>query len=144
MPRHPFDPISAVLGILAVTTGLFVLLGAPVDVDNHGGGWIAVLIGLIGLAIIPWHRPRRDPRCMDEPPHNNGVGSDATTSTCRCRRTGHHGGVPVTGDLFLPPSGEQFELRCGVHHAVVTEVGATLAPTRSPARPSSTGSTSTR
>ena len=126
MPRHPFDPISAVLGILAVTTGLFVLLGAPVDVDNHGGGWIAVLIGLIGLAIIPWHRPRRDPGPWTNHRGTTGCGPARQTSTCRCRRTGHHGGVPVTGDVYLPPSGEQFELRCGVQQAVVTEVGATL------------------
>jgi hypothetical protein len=54
--RHPFDPISAALGILAVTAGLLVALGEVADVDTGGPWWAAAAAGLIGLAIIPWRR----------------------------------------------------------------------------------------
>jgi len=54
MHRHPFDPVSAVLGILAVAAGLLVALGELVDLDAAGPGWLAVAAVLVGAAIIPW------------------------------------------------------------------------------------------
>ena len=56
MHRHPFDPVSAVLGILAVAVGLLVALGELVDLDAAGPWWLAVAAGLVGAAIIPWRR----------------------------------------------------------------------------------------
>jgi hypothetical protein len=55
--RHPFDPVAAVLGIIAVVGGLLVLAGDEVDLDDRGIWWL----GLAGLAIagvlIPWRWP---------------------------------------------------------------------------------------
>jgi hypothetical protein len=54
--RHPFDPVSAVLGILAVAAGLLVTLGEPTDLDSRGPWWLAGAAVLVGVAIIPWRR----------------------------------------------------------------------------------------
>jgi hypothetical protein len=68
MRRHPFDPVSAALGILSLVAGLVVLFGEAADVDTRGGGWIAVGAVLVGLAIIPWRRqPGRDGAADEDP-----------------------------------------------------------------------------
>ena len=54
MQRHQFDPISAVLGVLAVVLGLLVLTGELAAFDSDGVWWIAVAGVIVGLAIIPW------------------------------------------------------------------------------------------
>ena len=56
MRRHPFDPVSAVCGIIAVAAGLLVVLGEAADLDTGGPWWIAGAALLAGLAIIPWRR----------------------------------------------------------------------------------------
>ena len=56
---HRFDPLSAALGILAITAGLLVALGEALDLQT-GGPWWAVAAALVGLAIIPWRRPVPD------------------------------------------------------------------------------------
>ena len=54
MQRHPFDPVSAALGVLAVVLGLLVLTGELAAFDSDGGWWLAVAAVIVGLAIIPW------------------------------------------------------------------------------------------
>ena len=49
MPRHPFDPVSAALGILSLVAGVLALLGDAARLDTRGGGWIAVAAVLVGL-----------------------------------------------------------------------------------------------
>jgi hypothetical protein len=62
MRRHPFDPVSAALGIVAVTAGLLALFGDAADIGTRNGQWITVAAVLVGLVIIPWRRdPRGDP-----------------------------------------------------------------------------------
>jgi hypothetical protein len=56
MARHPFDPVSAVLGILTILGGLLVVLGEAADVDTTGSWWFTAAAILAGLAIIPWRR----------------------------------------------------------------------------------------
>ena len=56
MPRHPFDPVSAVLGVLAIVAGLLVAVGEAADFDTSGPWWVAAAAVLIGLALIPWRR----------------------------------------------------------------------------------------
>src|SRR6187549_1855973 len=58
MQRHPFDPISAVLGALAVTAGVLVAARAVGDVDGGGGWWFAAVAAVVGLAILPWRGGR--------------------------------------------------------------------------------------
>ena len=59
MPRHPFDPVSAVLGILALAAGLLVAAGEVAHLDTRGPWWLAAATVLVGLAIIPWRRQGR-------------------------------------------------------------------------------------
>ena len=54
MSRHVFDPVSAVLGVLAVVAGLLVAVGQAVDLDINTAWLIAAAAILIGVAIIPW------------------------------------------------------------------------------------------
>jgi hypothetical protein len=54
--RHPFDPLSAVLGVITVVAGLFVSVGAAIDLDVNWAWLITAAAILIGLAIIPWQR----------------------------------------------------------------------------------------
>jgi RsiW-degrading membrane proteinase PrsW (M82 family) len=56
--RHPFDPVSAVLGIVTVTVGLLVVAGAGRDLGSGGPWWMAAAAALVGLVIIPWRRRR--------------------------------------------------------------------------------------
>jgi type VI protein secretion system component VasK len=54
MRRHSFDPMSAVLGVIAVVAGLFVAVGEAVDLDVNWAWLITAAAILVGLAIIPW------------------------------------------------------------------------------------------
>jgi hypothetical protein len=56
MHRHPFDPLSAVLGVIAVVAGLLVAVGEAVDLDVNVAWLFTAAAILIGLAIIPWQR----------------------------------------------------------------------------------------
>ena len=59
MPRHPFDPVSAAVGIVIVTFGVAVMAGEAVDVDTRDGDPPATAAVLVGVAILPWRRPWR-------------------------------------------------------------------------------------
>jgi hypothetical protein len=56
MQRHPFDPVSAALGVLAVALGILVLTGELGAFDTDGAWWLALAAVVVGLAIIPWRR----------------------------------------------------------------------------------------
>ena len=60
MQRHPFDPVSALLGVLAVVAGLLVALGEAADLETSGPWWLAAAAVLVGLALIPWRRRPAD------------------------------------------------------------------------------------
>jgi len=68
MQRHPFDPVAAALGILAIAAGLLVALGEAVDLQTDGRWWLAGAAVLVGLAIIPWRRPAAPDGDPGEPP----------------------------------------------------------------------------
>jgi hypothetical protein len=63
MQRHSFDPLSAVLGVLAVALGVLVVTGQLAAFDTDGAWWVALAALVIGVAIIPWRH-----RTADEPP----------------------------------------------------------------------------
>jgi hypothetical protein len=67
MHRHPFDPVSAVLGILAVTFGLLVALDEFGDGGGNAGWWIAVAAVVVGVALLPWRRGRNPVDTIDTP-----------------------------------------------------------------------------
>jgi hypothetical protein len=54
--RHPFDPVSAALGVLTVGLGGLVATRSLGDFDVNGGWWLAAAAVVVGLAIIPWRR----------------------------------------------------------------------------------------
>jgi len=60
MERHPPDPVSAALGVIAVVLGVLVAADAVDGVDALGS-WLAVGALVVGLAIIPWHRTTSAP-----------------------------------------------------------------------------------
>jgi hypothetical protein len=55
MTRHPFDPISLVLGVLFVAAGSIVLAGGSL-VDD---GYLLLPAGLIGLGLALLYQIRR-------------------------------------------------------------------------------------
>jgi hypothetical protein len=58
MQRHAFDPVSAALGVIAITLGLLVTSGSIERVDRDGGWWLAFGMLVIGLGLVPWSRRR--------------------------------------------------------------------------------------
>lgn len=70
MHRHPFDPLAAALGIVAIALGVLV---ATADIDDLGadaGIWLAIGVLVVGLGLIPWtrrHRPS-DPDPLEDVP----------------------------------------------------------------------------
>lgn len=65
MTAHRFDPLSAVLGIVAIVTGALVMLGDTNPLSSNFGPWIAIGALAIGIALLPWGRRRRDPLTQD-------------------------------------------------------------------------------
>jgi hypothetical protein len=53
--RHPFDPISAVFGVLAVALGILVATRSLGGFDTAGGWWLAAAAAVVGVALIPWN-----------------------------------------------------------------------------------------
>jgi hypothetical protein len=65
MTAHRFDPLSAVLGIVAIVTGVLVVLGDTNPLSSDFGPWIAIGALAIGIALLPWRRRQRDPSTQD-------------------------------------------------------------------------------
>ena len=55
MQRHPFDPVSAVFGVLAVALGVLVATRSLGGFDTAGGWWLAAAAAVVGVALIPWN-----------------------------------------------------------------------------------------
>jgi len=63
--RHRIDPLSLVLGLLAIGLGVFVITGVADREDVNVGAWIAGAALVLGLGVIPWGR--RSPDRADVP-----------------------------------------------------------------------------
>lgn len=62
MNAHRFDPISAVLAVVAVVLGVVAISGIVDPFQQSDVGiWIAVAVIGIGLALIPWSRRKDHP-----------------------------------------------------------------------------------
>jgi hypothetical protein len=68
MRRHPLDPLSPVLGILAIALGVLVATAEIDDVGSDAGAWIAAGVLVAGLGMIPWTRRRIDRATPEDPP----------------------------------------------------------------------------
>ena len=60
MRSHPFDPVSAALGLIAGAIGAVVALGGTDSIDT--GWWLALGALVLGLGLVPWTRGRQAPR----------------------------------------------------------------------------------
>ena len=58
MTRHPFDPVSAVLGVLALAVGVTVMVGGASTFAGGGGWWLAISALVVGVALVPWRWQR--------------------------------------------------------------------------------------
>jgi sulfite exporter TauE/SafE len=57
MRPHPFDAVSAALGLIVAGIGAFVAFGGT---DSFDSGWLLALGALVlGLGLVPWTRGRR-------------------------------------------------------------------------------------
>ncbi|MGY6501679.1 MAG: hypothetical protein ACXIVQ_12425 [Acidimicrobiales bacterium] len=52
MNPHRFDPVSAVLGAIAVAVGLLVATDSYDRLDTQGGWWLALGILALGIAVV--------------------------------------------------------------------------------------------
>lgn len=68
MDRHPFDPVSLVLGAVFLVAGIIALTGGSIVDDGH----FLLPTGLIGLGIAMMAKVRG--RDHDRRPHRGDVG----------------------------------------------------------------------
>jgi uncharacterized membrane protein YkgB len=66
MIAHRFDPLSAVLGIVAVITGVLVMLGSTDPLSTNLGPWLTLGALAIGVALLPWSRRHRKTTTHDD------------------------------------------------------------------------------
>ena len=92
MRSHPFDPVSAVLALIALVAGILVVNGATVPLEGGVAPWFAVIALIFGLLLLPWTMFRRrsrpaaddenDPSAVrvDDPAAADLTGQDAGTA----------------------------------------------------------------
>jgi len=68
MIRHSFDPVSAVLGVLAGVFAVLVMVGSLGVMSDDSVGIVALVALLIGIALIPWG--------LRQPPGTGAVSPD--------------------------------------------------------------------
>ena len=70
MRSHPFDPVSAALGLVAGAIGALVALGGTDSIDT--GWWLALGALVLGLGLVPWTQGRHavdgDAEAADDDP----------------------------------------------------------------------------
>jgi hypothetical protein len=59
MRPHSFDPVSAALGLIAVTIGALVAFDGTDSIDT--GWWLALGALVLGIGLVPWTRRERPP-----------------------------------------------------------------------------------
>jgi hypothetical protein len=55
MQRHPIDPASGALGVLAVVLGILVGTRSLGGFDASGGWWLVGVAVVVGVALLPWN-----------------------------------------------------------------------------------------
>jgi len=54
MQSHRFDPVSAVLGLVALVAGITLMAGETVPFDADLGPWLAIVALAFGVVLLPW------------------------------------------------------------------------------------------
>lgn len=65
MRAHRLDPVSAVLGLVALVAAILVMVGSTAPFDADVGPWLALVALAFGLVLLPWGR--RATRAIDTP-----------------------------------------------------------------------------
>ena len=70
MTRHQFDPLSLLLGVVALALGVGALAGWLGPLVNTPAGAVAIVVGLLGVLLVAsaYHRPAPAPPPVDEQP----------------------------------------------------------------------------
>ena len=58
MQRHPIDPVSGALGVLAGMLGILVATRSFGGFGSAGGWWLAAAAAVVGVALVPWNARR--------------------------------------------------------------------------------------
>ncbi|MGB8858099.1 MAG: hypothetical protein WCC60_02535 [Ilumatobacteraceae bacterium] len=66
MNRHPFDVLSAMLGLLVCAVAVHVMLGGDGPLTFNGGVWLPLVALAIGVSLIPRLRRRPTPDARPE------------------------------------------------------------------------------
>jgi hypothetical protein len=66
--RHPFDPLSLLLGVVALVLGVGALAGWLGPLVNTPAGAVAIVVGLLGALLLAsaYHPPSSAPPPLDE------------------------------------------------------------------------------
>lgn len=56
MPRHPFQPLAAAVGVVLVALGLVVAMSCVERLHESPVVWFAAAAVVLGLGMIPWTR----------------------------------------------------------------------------------------
>jgi len=66
MHSHPFDPVSAVLALIALVAGILVIAGSTLPFEANVGPWLAAIALVFGVSLLPWSLSRgRAPSAPD-------------------------------------------------------------------------------
>jgi hypothetical protein len=68
MTRHQFDPLSLLLGVVALALAVGALGGWLGPLVNTPAGAVAIVVGLLGVLLVAsaYHRPSPSPPPVDE------------------------------------------------------------------------------
>ena len=66
MRAHPFDPVSAILSLVALVAGIVVIAGSTLPFEANVGPWLAVIALAFGVLLLPWSVGRRSSAAVEE------------------------------------------------------------------------------
>ena len=93
MRSHPFDPVSAVLALIALVAGILVVNGATVPLEGDVAPWFAVIALIFGLLLLPWTMFRR--RSRPAPDDENDASAVRVDDPAAADLTGQDAGTAI-------------------------------------------------
>jgi hypothetical protein len=79
MRSHPFDAVSAALGLVACAIGVLVAFDGTDSIDT--GWWLALGALVVGLGLVPWTRGQPSAADGDADPATSTTASRTTASS---------------------------------------------------------------
>lgn len=82
MRAHRLDPVSAILGLVALIAAILVIGGSTVPFDADVGPWLAIVAVAFGLLLLPWGlRTSRTHETMNDQPDDGDTINPPEPST---------------------------------------------------------------